>query len=212
MPGATPTEAFDAFVTPLVDALECVVAPYSVQVTTSSGGRYSPNAIEHGLYLTGLDLGCRGFVDLDGDFRLRASWRYAFVEAPKAGACMIRITTCGYDYSVQRCDGTKVLDYHWHPTGLSHEKRPHVHIASSQLRADSVISNKQHMLTGRISFETVIRTLIDGLGVPPRQSDWSDLLDICEKPHLEHRSWSADAIQETGRQFDGPPGPPCAAA
>jgi hypothetical protein len=77
-----------------------------------------------------------------------------------------RVTTRGYDYSVRRADRSKVLDYHWHPAGLSHEQRPHIHLGSAQLADDAVLSNKQHLLTGRVTFESVIRDLIGGRRAP----------------------------------------------
>ncbi|MFI7075622.1 hypothetical protein [Micromonospora sediminicola] len=91
---------------------------------------------------------------------------YQIITDPREGYGPYRVTTRGYDYSVRQTDGAAVIDYHWHPVGLSHEKRPHLHLGSSQLRADAVLSNKQHILTGRLTFESVIRDLL-GMGAAP---------------------------------------------
>ena len=60
-----------------------------------------------------------------------------------------------------------------------------------------MLSHKDHILTGRVTFETVIRLLIR-LGAQPRYPDRSDLLDLCETPHVLYRSWSMDYKQELG--------------
>src|SRR5437867_4773618 len=194
MPGKTPYEAFSAFVTPLADALSCVAHPY---VEYSPGGS-TVIGLKHILYLTRRDPDSDDHLRLGGThLELRARMFYLIIRDDREGYGPYRVTTRGYDYSVRMVDGSKVLDYHWHPTGLSHEKRPHVHLGSAQLADDAVLSNKQHLYTGRITFESVIRDLI-GMGVPPRYEDWSDLLDLCETPHLLYRTWSTDYRQELG--------------
>jgi hypothetical protein len=112
-----------------------------------------------------------------------------------------RVTTAGYDYSVQTADGTAVIDYHWHPVGLSHEVRPHVHLAAAQLRPDAVLANAHRLMTGRITFESVLRDLI-GMGVRARYDDWANILDVCEAPHVLFRSWNQDYERETGKKIE----------
>lgn len=196
MPGSNPYEAFSAFITPLVDALKCVVHP---QVTVSPGGQ-TVVGVKHNLYLTGTKVENDGYLRLGrSDIELRARMKYKIIQDSREGYGPFRVTTRGYDYSVRKADGTAVIDYHWHPTGKSNEVRPHIHIGSSQLRQDSILSNKHHLLCGRITFEAVIRNLIHQ-DVTPQFDDWSDLLDLCEAPHLLHRTWTLDYEQETGRK------------
>lgn len=155
--------------------------------------------IKHNLYLTGTKAENDGYRRLGkSDVELRARMKYKIIEDGRDGYGPFRVTTRGYDYSVRKIDGTAVIDYHWHPTGKSHELRPHIHIGSAQLRPDSILSNKQHLLCGRVTFEAVIRNLVHQ-GVPPRSDDWSDLLDLCEAPHLLHRTWTHDYEKETGQ-------------
>ncbi|MEU5786187.1 hypothetical protein ABZ754_00470 [Micromonospora purpureochromogenes] len=195
MPGSSPHAAFSAFVTPLTDALNCVVHP---RVAVSPGGQNVINQ-KHNLYLTGHQRETDGFLRLPGTaLEFRARMFYMIIEDQREDYGPYRVTTRGYDYSVRKTDGAAVIDYHWHPVGLSHEKRPHIHIGSSQLRSDAVLSNKQHILGGRVTLESVVRDLI-GLGVPPRFKDYADLLDLCETPHLLHRTWTIDYEQETGQ-------------
>jgi hypothetical protein len=77
-----------------------------------------------------------------------------------------------------------------------------VHIGSTQLRPNSVLTNKQHIGTGRITFEGAIREAV-ALGAVPVRSDWPELLYACEGPHLAHRSWSVDYERETGNKISG---------
>ena len=196
MPGNTPYEAFSAFVTPLADALKCIVA--FPRVEYSSGGSAVLDT-KHNLHLTGRHPDNDDYLRLGStDIELRARMFYMIIRDEREDYGPFRITTRGYDYSIRKRDGTKVLDYHWHPTGLSDERRPHVHLGSAQLAEGAVLSNKQHLLTGRVTFEAVVRQLIS-LSVPPRYPDWSDVLDLCETPHLLYRTWSTDYKQELGR-------------
>jgi hypothetical protein len=197
MPGDRPHTAFSAFLTPLKDALNCVVHP---RIAFSPGGDTLVGQ-KHNLYLTGHLRQNDAFLRLPGtNLEFRARMFYVIIADDRAGYGPFRVTTRGYDYSVRLTDGAAVLDYHWHPVGLSHEKRPHMHVGSSQLRPDAVLSNKQHILSGRITLESVVRDLI-GLGASPRYSDYADLLDLCEAPHILHRSWTLDYEQETGRKI-----------
>jgi hypothetical protein len=195
MPGSTPRTAFSAFLTPLKDALNCVVHP---RIAFSPGGDTVINQ-KHNLYLTGHLRVNDAFLRLPGtDLEFRARMFYLIIADDREDYGPFRVTTRGYDYSLRKTDGAAVIDYHWHPVGLSHEKRPHLHIGSSQLRPEAVLSNKHHILGGRMTLESVIRDLI-GLGASPRHSDFADLLDLCEAPHLLHRSWTFDYEQETGQ-------------
>lgn len=196
MPGSSPYEAFSAFITPLVDALKCVTTP---KIAVSHGGKNIIN-VRHLLFLTGHKWENDGYLALGrSGIEFRARMKYMLIEDNREDYGPYRVTTRGYDYSVRTQDGTAVLDYHWHPTGLSHEKRPHIHIGSAQLSDESVLAKKQHLCCGRVTLETVIRNLIVNQGVEPLTRDWSDLLDLCETPHILHRTWSMDYEKETGR-------------
>lgn len=51
-----------------------------------------------------------------------------------------RVTTRAYDYSLRTSDHRGVIDYHWHPTGLSDETQPHIHLGTTQLAEDAVLA------------------------------------------------------------------------
>ena len=191
MPGRTPYEAYRAFVTPLAKALACVAI---AKIQASAGGM-SVMHRDHHLYLTRQGYG--DYVRLKGErgFELRARMVYRLIEDPRPTHGPIRVTTRAYDYSLRLTTGEAVVDYHWHPGGGSHEELPHLHLGSAQLRQDGVIGNKHHLPTGRITFEGVIRTVIE-LGATPLHDDWFERLRDTEDLHIRHRSWSADPSRE----------------
>jgi hypothetical protein len=187
MPGTSAYEAYEAFVRPLANALSCLA---TAKIQPSADGKTVLHQ-DHNLYLTGLIKS--GYVRLQGKpvLELRARMVYRLIEDPRPGYGPIRVTTRAYDYSLRLATGEAIVDYHWHPSGLSAETRPHLHLGSSQLAPDGVIATKQHLSTGRITFESVIRTAIE-LGAKPKHADWESRLRAAEQPHIEHRTWSMD--------------------
>jgi hypothetical protein len=91
-------------------------------------------------------------------------------------------------YEMQKASGELIWSYHWHPT--SRVRSPHAHIGSTQLRKDAVLSYKAHYPTGRISLESVVRTLIAEYGVSPMRDDWEETLSEREGDFEMHRTWS----------------------
>ncbi len=199
MPGRTPQEAFSAFVDPLGEALKCVA---TAKILHSAGGTVRLG-VEHALMITG--------NDNDGYTKLRslpdkrklefmARMRYLIIEDEREGYGPYRITTRAYDYAIQTQDKALVIAWHWHPSGNSHVTEPHLHLGSSQLSADSVLSEKAHYPTGRITFEAAIAASIQ-LGAKPNYEDWREILAMCEGPHIQYRSWHKDYERETGQKI-----------
>jgi hypothetical protein len=193
MPGRTPNEAYRAFVEPLARALACVA---TAKIQPSVGGTHVFHR-DHNLYLT--RQGDSDYVRLRGEPALdfRARMVYRLIEDPRAGFGPIRVTTRAYDYSLRLATGESVVDYHWHPDGVSHEARPHLHLGSAQLQPHGVIGRKHHLPTGRVTFESVIRTAVE-LGATPLHEDWQQRLEDTETPHIRYRSWSVDPSNEIG--------------
>ncbi|MCC3762630.1 hypothetical protein K3N28_06040 [Glycomyces sp. TRM65418] len=187
MPGRTPYDAYQAFSTPLATALATVSR---AKIICSQGGKRDLGVVHH-LYIG--TRGGREYLPLSVNDRinleLRARMKYRIILSERPGAGKYRVTTCWYDYSIQLADGRAVLDFHWHPEGESHETSPHLHIGEAQLSQDAVLTSKQHIPTGRVTFESVVKRLIES-GVEPLCDDWADKLDKSESLHKQHRSWS----------------------
>jgi hypothetical protein len=99
-----------------------------------------------------------------------------------------RVSTRGYMYEIQTASRELAWSYHWHPTGRV--VSPHAHVGHTQLASNAVLSNKAHHPTGRISLESVIRTLITDYGVSPIREDWAKILEARESDFEAYRSWS----------------------
>lgn len=205
MPGKTPPEAFSAFVDPLAEALKCIAV---TKYRPSPGGQAVVD-VEHSLQLTGDHeneytrlKGLAVVGDRTTRLEFMARMRYKIIEDARPDYGRFRVTTRAYDYALQTADKSLVVAYHWHPSGSSHEVRPHLHLGSTQLTKDSVLTKKQHILTGRITLENAIETAIQ-LGAEPRFPDWREILEMCERPHLQWRTWNHDYELETGEKIKG---------
>jgi hypothetical protein len=62
---------------------------------------------------------------------------------------------------------------------------PHAHVACDML------TSAAHLPTGRVSIESVLRLLLDDLGVTARRRDYAKVLDDAERPFIRHRRWHA---------------------
>lgn len=196
MPGRTPYLAVEAFLDPLRRALACVA--YTKILVPRAG--YHVLDSEHFWSLPGDD---GGHVKLRGPARLELSarMRYMIISDTRKDYGPFRVTTRGYLYSLRTTSRQVVVAYHWHPSGKSHEKAPHLHIGSAQIDRDAVISEGHHLPTGRITFEEIIRLAIKEFDVEPYDDKWRDTLDLCETPHKLYRSWPT-AAQHTPPVFD----------
>jgi len=184
MPGSSPYQAFEAFVAPLERAMSCIAR---TKTTCSEGGKTVVDT-DHGLFLTG---GPRDYIRLKGGtfIELRARMRYKIILDDREGMGPYRVTTRAYDYSLHGLDSSQVLDYHWHPGGNSHEIEPHLHLGDAQLADNALLDSKQHLPTGRITLEDVVRAAIR-LGAAPLVNDWDKRLMESEGPHKLYRTWS----------------------
>lgn len=85
-------------------------------------------------------------------------------------------------YQLLDTDETEIIAFHWHPTGISRVRDPHLHL-SSKLRpvpigqaGDEAPLASMHVPTGFVPLADVVRFLIDDFGVIPLRDDWSDVL------------------------------------
>ena len=195
MAGRTPREALAAFIDPLQRALSCVTRanivyrpprPGHVQVLgvseepirlQATAGRRAPALYVEQQYEVGKKIS--GQEVQAGDL-LFFSQRGDVVDhvAIYAGNDRILHSTRAYRYRIDSAARAELVLWHWHPTDReerSHrEPRPHLHAQVGELRG-------LHLLTGRVGLESVIRVLLNELGVRPRRDDWQDVLDATEE-------------------------------
>lgn len=190
MPGRTPSVAFQAFIEPLASAIACIA---KCKLTPSSGGR-ADSSKDHQLLTNDGDA-----IRIGGpsDLWLQLRMRYRFVQKEDLDGGPWKIQTLAYSYTVTTGQEARILSYHWHPGGPSHESAPHLHLGDSQLIDGASLTSKQHVPTGRVSLEQVIRYLIVEHGIEPRHDDWDNTLTLTHGVFELYRTWSTTP-PETG--------------
>ncbi len=176
LPGRTPAQARHAFLEPLHRSLSCVTAARLLART----GR--PGEVET-LALSEDPLRLRSATA--GSLRFMLAHRFRLVEdVPSAW----HVSTLAYDYRLSDGDGRELISWHWHPAPLPGPEFPHLHVASGPG------GRHAHIPTGRVSIESVLRFLLNDLGVPARREhahDWDQILNEAERAFAEHRRWHA---------------------
>lgn len=99
-----------------------------------------------------------------------------------------RTHTLGYAYTISPDElaASEIFTWHFHP----HRSEPdtHLHIGGRHPMVGDL--SNLHAPTGRVSFESIVRFLIDDLGVSPGREDWRDLLADAEERFRAWRTWS----------------------
>jgi hypothetical protein len=189
VPGRTTAEAYAAFIEPFKTAIACVG---QAKIITSPGGTTRSIGL-HAWTLNGQD-----GMPLRGGRVLRATMQYEFLRDEYLEAGPWRCGTRGYIYALEERGG-ELIGYHWHPSGTSHYKAPHLHLGRPALADSGVISSGSHLPTGRVSFESFVRLLITDLGVPPQRDSWEVDLRLSEGIFELYRSWGTTPPAETSQ-------------
>lgn len=121
------------------------------------------------------------------DLRFGMYLDYMIVRHPEADAeRRFRVESLRYMYELLDLDGHEIVAYHWHPSGVSPVRFPHMHIPNARpvpiggrgLLVDrpQIAINRVHFPTGPIPLADVIGLFIRDLGIAPRRGDWEDVL------------------------------------
>jgi hypothetical protein len=100
-----------------------------------------------------------------------------------------KVHTAAYLYELRR-DDAELLVYHWHPSGVSPQTRPHLHIGPAAELAFKPLQGA-HVPTGRIALEEVLRMAIVELGAQPRRKDWDQIFERTQAGYEDWRTWPA---------------------
>lgn len=126
------------------------------------------------------------YVPLAGRNRLVFSMRNVY-RPERNSPRQIRLRTVSYWYEFSEQDSSELISFHWHPHRPGQPSFPHLHMES---RFGSVVVLKRnHVPSGRVSFESVVRFAIEELGVRPLRPDWDAVLAIGEQHFVAQRSW-----------------------
>lgn len=113
--------------------------------------------------------------------------KYEIIPVEGDGQEPWRVTTHGYSHELQESNGQAVISWHWHPD--SRVQDPHIHMGSTQLSDDAVISRRTHLPTDRVSLESVVRACIDEFGATPARDDYDKILSMNEGAFKLYRTW-----------------------
>ena len=87
-----------------------------------------------------------------------------------------------YECSIDGNHPHELIAFHWdrEPVGIAGRHEPHIHIGRATLSPGSAFSisnfHKLHIPSGYIRFPSVIRFLIEELGVEPIRPNWDEIL------------------------------------
>lgn len=187
MAGRNPAEAVDAFVKPLVDAINCLTEDCSPRVQDAGLGRESVVTFGQGLPLK--------LQHRSTNYGLTASLRFKIVPAPPP-AGPFRTTVVGYTFELRRGatptnKGDRVIAYHHHPRPTTRVQSPHCHLGLSpaDVGMAAAIGSGRHLPTGRITLEEIVVYLIDEVKVVPARADWRDVVKGSLRNHRDWRTW-----------------------
>jgi hypothetical protein len=176
MPGRTPQDALRAYTDPLQRAVSCL--PGSGKILL--GAARVKKVGDEGAWLLNGDEGLH--VPQLGILRARQHFRLVDTDVPRFGSDVgkFRVTTLSYLYSLRLEKSDHEIRWHWHPSGSSQERRPHMHLS---------FVGEAHLPCARHTFEDVVESCIEISGGNASSDDWRDRLDESRSLHTEHRSW-----------------------
>ena len=180
MPGRTPEDAVKAFLGPLQKALK-VLDGHATMTVAGKKGSYRKGVV----YEWSLNGGSGMKLSQTGAFY--ASMRFEVVDSnpdehEEGHKGAYRCSARAYNYKLATPRGADLWRLHWHPTGMSPAKEPHIHLPPDLDR---------HLPTGRITFEKTIIWLVE-YDAPLRVSrdEAMQTLAQVEAAHLLYRTWS----------------------
>ena len=179
MAGETEAEAVQTFLDPLQQSISCV----SSTVLNVRGGYFASNKPHV------LTIGSGAPVRLSSEMgvALGGTILYRVVEAPGDHGPW-KVSTAGYLYALEDLHRREYIGYHWHPESRSDETTPHLHVGPAICQEKHLL-DKQHVPTGRISLEEVLRFAITALDVKPLRPDWADILGHNQRAFERWRTW-----------------------
>lgn len=157
----------------------------------SSGGRSDPSK-DHQWVLNSPDGAALG-----SGLMLKAGMRYRIIKDDTPGMGPWRVTTDGYMYSVENRLGQEMFSWHWHPDTAGPHKEPHAHFPSGVISMDGAFLARAPMPTGRTTFESFVRYVIQSFGIEPLCDDWDARLALAEGPHKLYRTWHQSPEERT---------------
>jgi hypothetical protein len=141
--------------------------------------RESPITLNRRRGLSALLFGAAQRFEIVEDDRFEGEWKVA----TKAYAYVVSIR------SRRLPRPQELMEWHWHPLRTPQRPEPHLHVRS-QHRLLGLDLPTLHIPTGRVSFEEVVRFLIEEMRVVPTREDWQAVIADTERRFREFRTWA----------------------
>jgi hypothetical protein len=145
---------------------------------------------DRAIYLTGAPAPTRLKRDGRAPVYLSATQGYSLVPDSRFAPGEWKASTRGYVYTVfveENRQPVQAVGWHWHP-GSGKSDEPHMHIYRPGDMAGEPL-NRLHFPAERVAFESVVKFLIDELGVEPLRDDWREHIDAALKRFVAFRTW-----------------------
>jgi hypothetical protein len=180
VPGRRVVDAVNAFLEPLKDAASCLGGAH---FTLTPGARGDVG--ETHAWTLNRDTP----IELGNGISFRASMQFETLDLGRSeGHGRFKVRTREYIYAVN-LSGKEVIAAHWHPASSSPYIDPHWHIGAAALTQNGVYLERAHIPSPRVSFEQMIRFMIEQMGVAPHRDDWSERLKRSEAVFESDKSW-----------------------
>lgn len=176
MPGRDEREAFNRYADPLREVLSCIT---TVPLRIDGPFKASAEAPTQFVFIQNPAL----LSNSDLFLFFRQSFHLIYREEEEDW----KVKTDSYEYSIENATGRELFAYHWDPAGKV--TVPHLHFGALVTAADSPISRKAHVPTGRVPVEDVVWFAIEELKVKPLRDNWDKLTAFSRKRFMEHKSW-----------------------
>jgi hypothetical protein len=179
VPGATPKQAVEEFLSPLRRVVSCI----TTRILNVCGG-YHPSEKPHTVFISdGLPVALAG----PGHLKLRLVHHYRIVQVPDERDRW-KVSTAGYFYALDDSRDQEIIAYHWHLEGRSPIRFPHLHVGPGAgcQREDLAAA---HCPTGRVLVDEFLRFAIVDFQVEPLRPDWRDVFTEAQRDFERRRTW-----------------------
>lgn len=103
-----------------------------------------------------------------------------------------KVRTLSYEYNIERhSDGQEVLAFHWEGHDAVNPF-PHFHIGFAGDDKSTPLGPRNHIPSGRVLVEDIVRFLIEEMGVKPTKHKikiWRETVNQARALVMKHKRW-----------------------
>ena len=175
MAAKTPQHAVENFLAPIRQAVSCIT--HSIVISGFDPISSKPHVLT-------INNGDPVKLTSTPTLYLTVQMQYRVVEGKDERGSW-KVTTSGYNYSVQDRLEKELFAYHWHPW----VKPCYAHLHVCQASGVNLL-RKIHLPTSGIAIEDVLELLIEEFKVKPIRQDWNKTLRKTKAAYEKFRTWA----------------------